>query len=410
MVSVLFVDDNIDGLRLLRETFAQAGSSWETSFVAGPGLALEKMEGAPVDAVVASTRLSGMSTAEFFKLTKSAYPRTARIALSDPGDRGAMLSALPVVNQCLSKACGPEVLARVVDKTTKLQDLLFNPATRRVLSGIGPLPSLPSNLLALDTALSDEECSLGHVADVISRDVALVAKVLKLVNSSFFGLRSQVNDVRQAVAYLGVETLRDFAMASEAFSAFTKNPAVSDSWLASFNAHAISVADIAGRLVRTTLAQCGASVAGMLHDIGELVVAQRDPALLQAVAADVENGCPADEAETRHIGTTVPVIGGYLLSVWGVGHHIVEAVTYQRDERAGPPRDPELADVLRAADYTATRSIVTLDPPTASATGASAGHYWTCQSGRAELDAGYMERVGLLSALNVYDRGRPRQY
>lgn len=257
MVSVLFVDDNIDGLRLLRETFAQAGSSWETSFVAGPGLALEKMEGAPVDAVVASTRLSGMSTAEFFKLTKSAYPRTARIALSDPGDRGAMLSALPVVNQCLSKACGPEVLARVVDKTTKLQDLLFNPATRRVLSGIGPLPSLPSNLLALDTALSDEECSLGHVADVISRDVALVAKVLKLVNSSFFGLRSQVNDVRQAVAYLGVETLRDFAMASEAFSAFTKNPAVSDSWLASFNAHAISVADIAGRLVRTTLAQCG---------------------------------------------------------------------------------------------------------------------------------------------------------
>lgn len=404
MVSVLFVDDDIDALKSLREAFSTSRWGWEPQFAPGGGPALEKMESAPVDAVVAASRLTGMSTAELFTLTKATYPKTARIALSDPGDRGAMLSTLPVANQCLSKACGPEVLARVVEKTTQLQELLFNPLTRRVVSGIGPLPSLSANLVALDSALADEEVSLGHVADIIGRDVALVGKILRLVNSSFFGLRTQIHDVRQAVAYLGVETLRDFALASEAFSSFTHNPALSQSWLTTFNAHALSVADLSSRLVRTSLAQCSASVAGMLHGIGDLVVAQRDPMVLQAVASDIAQGTPPGVAETLHIGTTIPVIGAYLLSVWGVGHHIVEAVAYQRDHRAGAPRDPELSDVVRAADYTASRCVLTLDPPPATPLALSQGPLWSCASGQAEPDLEYLVTVGLVGPLDLHDR------
>jgi DNA-binding NarL/FixJ family response regulator len=159
--SVLFVDDTEVGLRSLRDTFAIGAETWDTAFVPGADVALYMMGERPVDAVVASARLSGMSTADFLRLTKLRYPRIARIALSNPGDRAAMLSSLPVANQCLSKSCGIDVLARAVEHTTQLQGMLFSEATQGLVAEVGALPSLPANLMAVDAALSNENSSHG---------------------------------------------------------------------------------------------------------------------------------------------------------------------------------------------------------------------------------------------------------
>jgi HD-like signal output (HDOD) protein len=93
------------------------------------------------------------------------------------------------------------------------------------------------------------------------------------------------------------------------------------------------------------------SVAGTLHDIGELVVAELVPAKLIAIASEVAGGSSPDDAEIRHLGTTYPVIGGYLLSQWGMGYNVVEAITCQREAWAGPARGRALGDVVRVADY-----------------------------------------------------------
>lgn len=414
MVSVLFVDDTDVGLRALRDSFASGAESWETAFVPGPDVALYVMGERPVDAVVASARLSGMSTADFLRLTKLRHPKTARIALSNPGDRGAMLSTLPVANQCLSKACGIDVLAKAVEHTTKLQSKLFSEATQRLVAELGALPSLPSSLIAVDAALSNQNASLGQIAEIMSGDVAMVAKVLQLVNSSFFGLRAEIRDLRQAVAYLGVETLRDFAMAGAVFRAFTPSPLLPDGWLASFNAHSVAVAEIASQLVRTSAAQCEANVAGTLHDIGELVVAERAPAKLIDIAADVSAGSPPDEAEILHIGTTYPVIGGYLLSLWGMGHNIIAALAGQREIWTGAPREPALADVVRVADHLAANQPtsnddqrdLTTDGSTEGSVHDGPARAPVCQSSTViDVDEDYQERLGLLGAVRLYKQG-----
>jgi DNA-binding NarL/FixJ family response regulator len=110
MVSVLFVDDDAACLRALREAYDNYAHGWETLFVPGAGPALDTMADRPVDAVVTSARLSGIGAASFLRLTKQQHPRTARIALSNPGDRSAMLRTLPVANQCLSRSCGQSKL------------------------------------------------------------------------------------------------------------------------------------------------------------------------------------------------------------------------------------------------------------------------------------------------------------
>jgi HD-like signal output (HDOD) protein len=235
--------------------------------------------------------------------------------------------------------------------------MLFSEATQGLVAEVGALPSLPANLMAVDPALSNENSSLGHIADIMSGDVAMVAKVLQLVNSSFFGLRAEIRDLRQAVAYLGVETLRDFALASAVFRNFRPSPLLPSDWLARFNAHSLAVADIMGQLVRASAAKCEANVSGTLHDIGELIVAERAPEKLLEVARDVTGGASPDEAEVRHLGTTYPVIGGYLLSMWAMGHNVIEAVARQREMWAGAPREPGLADVIRVGDHMAASQL-----------------------------------------------------
>jgi len=410
MVSVLFVDDNQASLHALREAFGKCGDSWETAFVPGGDVALHVMAERPVDAVVASTPLSGMSAASFLRLTKLQHPRTARIALASPGDKGAQLSTLPVANQCLSKACGVAVLAQAVEHTTSLQRRLFSEATQKMVAQVGALPSLPSTMAAVDAALSEDNCSLTHIADVMSSDVAMVAKILQLVNSSFFGLRTEIRDLRQAVAYLGIEALRDFALAGSMFRAFTPSPLLPDEWLASFNNHALSVADAMTQLVRTSAAKCEANVAGTLHDIGELVVAERMPEVLIEVANEVAAGADPDEAEIRRMGTTYPVIGGHLLSLWGMGYNVVEAITCQRDKWAGAPRDHQLVDIVRVADYLAgTTSADERERVLAARGGALPDGRpvpSVCPASTwIDVDDDYLERVGLLSEVRLHSKG-----
>jgi HD-like signal output (HDOD) protein len=264
------------------------------------------------------------------------------------------MRSLPVAHQCLAKKGPPEVLVRTIQRAAELQALLYSETTRRMLGQVGDLPSLPANLVALDAVLCNEEASLGDVARIVTRDVAMSAKVLQLVNSPFFGLRSSIRDLRQAVSYLGVETLRALTITTEVFRAFKPSELLPGDWMERFSEHSLDVADIAGRLVRTSTAQYEASVAGLLHDVGELVVADRAPEKLCAVLAEVSGGRPPDEAETESLGATYPVLGGCLLSLWGMNYRVVEAVTRHREHWGGAQRDPELPDAVHVADALAS--------------------------------------------------------
>jgi HD-like signal output (HDOD) protein len=350
MIAVLFADEDLGALDDLRKMCAERCHDWVPTFVRGGAAALARMGSTPFDAVVAGGRLVDMDGPAFLRRAKQSKPETVRISLTSAGDPGAAMRSLPVAHQCLTKPFAADVLIQVVERATELQALLNSDATRRMLGQVGDLPSLPANLAALDAALCDEEASLGDVAKIVTRDVAMSAKVLQLVNSSFVGLRSTVRDLRQAVAYLGVETLRSLTITTEVFRVFNPSELLVGDWMERFNEHSLEVAEIAGRLVRTSAAQYEASVAGLLHDVGELVVADRAPAKLCEILSQVSAGRPSAEAETECLGATYPIIGGCLLSLWGMNYRVVEAVTRHREHWEGQHRDPELVDAVHVAD------------------------------------------------------------
>ena len=211
----------------------------------------------------------------FLALAKQRQPEATRIVVSGPVGRNTAMRSLPLANESLAKPCSSKILDRSIKRACNLQALKRGEEIKRLIASVRELPSLPSNLVALNEALLQEDSSLQEVASVVARDVAMSAKILRLVNSSSFGLRSRVENLGQAVAYLGVDNIRNLAFVTEAFRAFVPGAGLPSDWMSRFTDHSLAVSRIAAQVVNSRSAQYEATVVGMLHDVGKLVVADR---------------------------------------------------------------------------------------------------------------------------------------
>jgi putative nucleotidyltransferase with HDIG domain len=186
-----------------------------------------------------------------------------------------------------------------------------------VMTNLRDLPALPSIVLDLIHSLGRENVDVTGLAEKMSRDQALAAKMLRLANSSFYGLAGKVKTVKQAIVVLGFDSARALAVASKVIGSIQGDggrPAdVADFWR-----HSIATALCAKNLARQAgLDPDAAFIAGLLHDIGRLVLATRFPAEYARVQADCEHhDMPVDAAELRVFGLDHQRAGQMLAEAW----------------------------------------------------------------------------------------------
>jgi putative nucleotidyltransferase with HDIG domain len=239
-----------------------------------------------------------------------------------------------IAHQFLAKPCDAEALRETILRVLALRNLLHDPTLARLVAGIGSLPSLPASYAAINDELASEDPSLQRVAEIISKDIAMSAKVLQLVNSAFFGLARRVETIEQAVTLLGTEIIKSLVLSNAAFSQFRP---VSTRFLAErlWN-HSLLVGSIAAKIAKAEGADksvVGAALqAGILHDLGQLILAthlpqQFDVALEAAKVREV----PLFETERETIGATHAQVGAYLLGLWGLPDSTVEAVAFHHE-------------------------------------------------------------------------------
>jgi hypothetical protein len=161
------------------------------------------------------------------------------------------------------------------------------------------------------------------VGQLVERDVGMTAKILQIVNSAFFGLPRRVVNAQDAVALLGYDTLKALVLSSGIFSQFDArrmrclnlDALWRHSTQAGVFARTIAVSE---KLPRA--AQDEAFTAGMLHDIGKLVLAQNFPEEYAEVLAEAQAGKrPPAEIEQARFGASHAELGAYLLGLWGIG-------------------------------------------------------------------------------------------
>jgi putative nucleotidyltransferase with HDIG domain len=155
------------------------------------------------------------------------------------------------------------------------------------------------------------------------------AKVLQLVNSAFFGLARTVTHPKNAVSFLGMETVKNLALASEAFRVFAPGSRIPQEVYESMQVHAQRTAAIAGALPGDPKSRDVTVLAALLHDIGRLILASRMPDKFCSVLSAVrERKCEPFEAEEELMGTSHAEIGAYLLGLWGLPNLAVEAIAH----------------------------------------------------------------------------------
>ena len=328
MKRILFVDDESKVLDGIGRMLHADRKRWDMQFVTSGEDALRACEAGAFDVVISDMRMPGMDGAKLLSHVRDRYPGTARIILSGYSEVSSSTRAVPVAHRFLTKPCDAAQLQAAIERVCTLQDILCTPEIRRVVGTIGELPSLSTTYASLAQAVRDPDTSVKRVADIIELDLAMAAKVLQLVNSAFFGLAQRVSSLNSAVTYLGMEAIKNLALASETFRVFVPDSQIPQSLCESLQRHAHRTAAIAGTLPVDPKTRDVTVVAALLHDIGRLVLACRMPATFCSVTRATERGCQPFEAEEELLGISHAEIGAYLLGLWGIPNLAVEAIAH----------------------------------------------------------------------------------
>ncbi|WP_051822427.1 response regulator [Desulfonatronum thiodismutans] len=332
---ILFVDDEHQVLHGLRRMLHSQSREWELHFAPGGKEALELMAATSMDVVVSDMRMPGMDGLQLLTEVKELYPNAARVALSGHMDERMIMGSTKVVHQYLSKPCSPEALIAVLRRLLALRRYLAEEALTCLSSSLEQIPSLPKLYVAIQEELQSSHCSLKKVGEIISTDVGMSAKILQLVNSSFFGMYTKVTSPAQAVNLLGTETVKALVLHVQIFSQYDprKCPRLS---LARLARHSLMTATLTKRICamenESRDIQEDAFLAGILHDVGKLIFAVNCPGLydeiLEMVAAK-NMSLPAVEREV--LGAGHAQLGAYVLGLWGMSDPVLEAIAFHHE-------------------------------------------------------------------------------
>ena len=353
---ILFVDDQPELLRGLRRALFEMTSEWAMEFADSGQKALEILTKAPPNVIVSDMRMPGMDGAQLLDKVAKQFPSIIRIILSGHSDKELIFKSISQTHQFLAKPLNGDKLREILVRAFALRELLTDDKLKTVVSDLRTLPSLPTLYQELMLELQSPEVTMQKLGEIISRDIGMTAKMMQLVNSAFFGLPVHVSDPIHAAKLLGPEILRALVLSVQVFSKFDQVDLCGLS-IEKFTDHSLSVAgvakDIASSENQSKEIADNALIAGMLHDIGKLILARNLPETYnKATACARDNNITIWEAEQSTIGATHAEVGAYLLGLWGLPNDIVEAVAFHHrplscvDKSFSPLTAVYVADVL----------------------------------------------------------------
>jgi putative nucleotidyltransferase with HDIG domain len=221
-----------------------------------------------------------------------------------------------------------------------------------VMHGIGHLPSLPAVVHQLLATIENEQADVADLAKKIGQDQALVAKVLRVANSSFYGMQGKVASIQDAMVVIGFRNVRTLVLAAALTGGFPKSQR---SWFDEqvFWKHSLAVGLAAKALAASVgLNPDHAFTAGLLHDIGRLVLVTCFPHHYRTV---VENRARNDDflvaREREELGFDHADVGAALAKRWKFSPEVSETV--QAHHRPWRPDALPLVALIHVADVTA---------------------------------------------------------
>ncbi len=298
------------------------------------------IEAESINIVIAILELPDGTGTDLHKYICENHNSIIRFLYTEDNDKSIVYNSAGYIHQYMNQECKPAQFIQIVKNAFGLKSVLANEDLHNRISGITNLPNPPEIYNQLVTELQKEDPSVRNVADLIKKDISITAKVLHMVNSAFFGLPTHVENPLHAVNLLGIDTVQSMVLTAGVFNLF-KDPGIPGYSVESIYSNSLAVGTSSRHLANAfglmTKHTEDALMAGMLHDIGKLVMLSYFPEeFKQSVKLSTEKEIPLFEAEKHILGVSDAEIGAHLLSLWGLPNSILEAIALHYNPNNAP--------------------------------------------------------------------------
>lgn len=222
----------------------------------------------------------------------------------------------------------------------------------KIMKSVKNLPTLPTIYSALQESMTNPRVTTEEIAKIISSDQASAFKVLRVVNSPFYGFSGRISTISAAILHLGFNEVRNIVLALSVINIFQENKVISNFRPVDFWKHSIAVG-VATRLIGNTMHITNLEnyfLAGILHDIGKLLFFQLADTEYSKVLDKVdESKCTIIEAEKEILGLCHTDAGTILAEKWKLPPSIKSVIEYHHSNfKLG--RDENLIATVHVAD------------------------------------------------------------
>ncbi len=222
-----------------------------------------------------------------------------------------------------------------------------------VLSHVEELPALSSIFTELLNSIDQEYIDIESIAKKISLDQVLTVKTLRLANSSFYGMQNKVSSIHEAILILGFSNIRAMIATSAIIGNFFNGKKKQHHYFPTFWRHSIGTAICANEIANIIGSQKEyAFIAGLIHDIGKLILATQYPEEYEQVMQyQIANSCDSLTAEQQILGIDHGEIGHAVARHWKFPE-VMQLVTYEHHPQTGQVMS-DLAGLVHLADIIA---------------------------------------------------------
>jgi HD-like signal output (HDOD) protein len=314
-----------------------------------------------LDAVVADEALPDGDGFAFLENAQARVPEAHRLVIADLGNAHSAVKSMRAGHQLIPKPWDPQLIVEALDRAFSIGLWLGKPALRSSMDRMRVVPSPPDLYFAVVRALNSPERDLDEVSAKAAQDPAMTAKLLQVANSAALGLRHQVASVSEAIHFLGLQTTRSLILLAHTFSYCDRKMGggfrIERLWQ-----HSLRAGGFARRIAQLESSSPKladeAFLAGLLHDLGELLLAVNMPAEFDR-AANLAREAEASGARTpfwrvqaEFIGVSHAEIGAELMARWNLPLPVVEAIALHHrpapmlSQKFSPLTAVHAADVL----------------------------------------------------------------
>lgn len=229
-----------------------------------------------------------------------------------------------------------------------------SPAREQTLKCLERLPSLSPMRMQLLSKLTRRDCEVAELTSVVEKDAVLSAQILRLSNSAMFGRSQPINSVHHAITLIGVGSMRKFVLGASISNLFTRFRTAPSFSVARFNLHSVATGTLVELIAEEIEVELpsGAFIAGLLHDVGKLLIAVSMPKQYEDILGVVAvTGASLIDCEREVLGTDHAELSGLAISRWELAEPIRLAACFHHEpERAPASGKLSLALAVHQAD------------------------------------------------------------